>query len=130
MPRQAGDKRRNHGVAYFNDSQWRATIDAGRAAGLKVLRIANVPTAATIAYGSDKRSDSQRNVRVFDLGGGTFDVSIPSIEDGLFEVKSTNSGTHLGGEVFNSHTGRYFLRCLGQCTRASAWQPSRRPSAL
>ncbi|EUB56426.1 Heat shock cognate protein [Echinococcus granulosus] len=88
--------------AYFNDGQRQATIDAGKIAGLNVLRIINEPTAAAIAYGMDKKIDRQRNVLIFDLGGGTFDVSIMSVENGRFEVKSTDGDTHLGGEDFDS----------------------------
>merc|ERR1712012_724407 len=87
--------------AYFNDSQRQATKDAGVIAGLNVLRIINEPTAAAIAYGLDKKKgSSQCNVLIFDLGGGTFDVSILTIEEGIFEVKTTAGDTHLGGEVF------------------------------
>jgi molecular chaperone DnaK len=85
--------------AYFNDSQRQATKDAGRIAGLKVERIINEPTAASLAYGLDKKGD--RKIAVFDLGGGTFDISILEIGDGVFEVKSTNGDTHLGGEDFD-----------------------------
>lgn len=85
--------------AYFNDSQRQATKDAGRIAGLDVLRIINEPTAASLAYGLDKKHDQK--IVVFDLGGGTFDVSILEIGDGVFEVKSTNGDTHLGGEDFD-----------------------------
>lgn len=88
--------------AYFNDSQRQATKDAGTIAGLNVLRIINEPTAAAIAYGLDKKVGAERNVLIFDLGGGTFDVSILSIEDGIFEVKSTHGDTHLGGEDFDN----------------------------
>ena len=90
--------------AYFNDSQRQATKDAGVIAGLNVLRIINEPTAAAIAYGLDKKSSSSRekNVLIFDLGGGTFDVSILSIEEGIFEVKATAGDTHLGGEDFDN----------------------------
>ena len=83
--------------AYFNDSQRQATKDAGTISGLNVLRIINEPTAAAIAYGLDKKVGGERNVLIFDLGGGTFDVSILTIEDGIFEVKSTAGDTHLGG---------------------------------
>merc|ERR1719414_1691210 len=84
--------------AYFNDSHRQATKDAGVIAGLNVLRIINEPTAAAIAYGLDKKKGSgESNVLIFDLGGGTFDVSILSIDDGIFEVKSTAGDTHLGG---------------------------------
>ncbi len=85
--------------AYFNDSQRQATKDAGRIAGLEVLRIINEPTAASLAFGLDKKGD--RKIAVFDLGGGTFDISILEIGEGVFEVKSTNGDTHLGGEDFD-----------------------------
>ena len=85
--------------AYFNDSQRQATKDAGQIAGLEVLRIINEPTAAALAYGLDKRSD--QTIAVYDLGGGTFDISILSLGDGVFEVKSTNGDTHLGGDDFD-----------------------------
>ena len=82
--------------AYFNDSQRQATKDAGEIAGLKVHRILNEPTASALAYGLDKRKDEK--IAVFDLGGGTFDISILEIGDGVFEVKSINGDTHLGGD--------------------------------
>ncbi len=85
--------------AYFDDSQRQATKDAGKIAGLNVLRIINEPTAASLAYGLDKKAEEK--IAVFDLGGGTFDVSILEIGDGVFEVKSTNGDTHLGGEDFD-----------------------------
>ncbi len=85
--------------AYFNDSQRQATKDAGKIAGLEVLRIVNEPTAASLAYGLDKKKDEK--IAVFDLGGGTFDVSILELGDGVFEVKSTNGDTHLGGDDFD-----------------------------
>lgn len=85
--------------AYFNDSQRQATKDAGKIAGLDVLRIINEPTAASLAYGLDKKSEEK--IAVFDLGGGTFDISILEIGEGVFEVKSTNGNTHLGGEDFD-----------------------------
>ena len=88
--------------AYFNDSQRQATKDAGAIAGLEVLRIINEPTAAAIAYGLDKKFKNERNVLICDLGGGTFDVSLLSLEEGLFEVKATNGHTHLGGEDFDA----------------------------
>lgn len=84
--------------AYFNDSQRQATKDAGTIAGLNVLRVINEPTAAAIAYGLDKNKDKEHNIIIFDFGGGTFDVSLLSIEDGVFEVKATAGDTHLGGE--------------------------------
>ncbi|CAL8273898.1 unnamed protein product [Lota lota] len=95
--------------AYFNDSQRQATKDAGVIAGLNVLRIINEPTAAAIAYGLDKGKSSERNVLIFDLGGGTFDVSILTIEDGVFEVKSTAGDTHLGGEDFDNRLVNHFV---------------------
>ena len=85
--------------AYFNDSQRQATKDAGKIAGLEVLRIINEPTAAALAYGLDKKS--QETILVFDLGGGTFDVSILEVGDGVFEVKATAGDTHLGGDDFD-----------------------------
>jgi molecular chaperone DnaK len=85
--------------AYFNDSQRQATKDAGKIAGLEVLRIINEPTAASLAYGLDKKKDEK--IAVFDLGGGTYDISILEIGDGVFEVKATNGDTHLGGEDFD-----------------------------
>ncbi|MCL4151852.1 UNVERIFIED_CONTAM: hypothetical protein GTU68_030031 [Idotea baltica] len=96
--------------AYFNDSQRQATKDAGTIAGLNVLRIINEPTAAAIAYGLDKKVGGERNVLIFDLGGGTFDVSILTIEDGIFEVKSTAGDTHLGGEDFDNRMVNHFVQ--------------------
>src|SRR3954447_15360597 len=95
--------------AYFNDSQRQATKDAGLIAGLNVLRIINEPTAAAIAYGLDKKSGGERNVLIFDLGGGTFDVSLLTIEEGIFEVKSTAGDTHLGGEDFDNRLVNHFV---------------------
>merc|ERR1712003_259939 len=96
--------------AYFNDSQRQATKDAGVIAGLNVLRIINEPTAAAIAYGLDKKKDEKEsNVLIFDLGGGTFDVSILAIEGGIFEVKSTAGDTHLGGEDFDNRLVDHFV---------------------
>lgn len=100
--------------AYFNDSQRQATKDAATIAGLKCLRIINEPTAAAIAYGLDKNKNDNTNVLIFDLGGGTFDVSLLNIEDGIFEVKATAGDTHLGGEDFDArllrHLSQEFLR--------------------
>jgi len=96
--------------AYFNDSQRQATKDAGTIAGLNVLRIINEPTAAAIAYGLDKKVAQEKNVLIFDLGGGTFDVSILTIEDGIFEVKSTAGNTHLGGEDFDNRLVTHFIK--------------------
>ena len=94
--------------AYFNDSQRQATKDAGHICGLNVLRIINEPTAAAIAYGLDKKEE-EKNVLIFDLGGGTFDVSLLSIDDGIFEVKATAGDTHLGGEDFDNILMKYFI---------------------
>merc|ERR1712240_210129 len=96
--------------AYFNDSQRQATKDAGTISGLNVLRIINEPTAAAIAYGLDKKVGDEKNVLIFDLGGGTFDVSILTIEDGIFEVKSTAGDTHLGGEDFDNRLVDHFIK--------------------
>ena len=93
--------------AYFDDSQRQATKDAGKIAGLEVMRIINEPTAAALAYGLDNKKDEQ--IAVFDLGGGTFDVSILELGDGVFEVKSTNGDTHLGGEDFDNLIVNYLL---------------------
>merc|ERR1712164_12137 len=96
--------------AYFNDSQRQATKDAGAIAGLNVLRIINEPTAAAIAYGLDKKSAGETNVLIFDLGGGTFDVSLLTIDDGIFEVKATAGDTHLGGEDFDNRLVNHFVQ--------------------
>ncbi len=93
--------------AYFNDSQRQATKDAAAIAGLNCLRIINEPTAAAIAYGLDKNKDEDKNVLIFDLGGGTFDVSLLNIEGGIFEVKATAGDTHLGGEDFDARLLRH-----------------------
>ncbi|KAG6665472.1 heat shock 70 kDa protein-like [Carya illinoinensis] len=97
--------------AYFNDSQRQATKDAGAIAGLNVMRIINEPTAAAIAYGLDKKGSrsGEKNVLIFDLGGGTFDVSLLSIEEGIFEVKATAGDTHLGGEDFDNRLVNHFV---------------------
>jgi len=108
-----GDKVSNAVItvpAYFNDSQRQATKDAGLIAGLNVLRIINEPTAAAIAYGLDKKSEGEKNVLIFDLGGGTFDVSLLTIEDGIFEVKATAGDTHLGGEDFDNRLVSHFVQ--------------------
>ena len=94
--------------AYFNDSQRQATKDAAVIAGLNCLRIINEPTAAAIAYGLDKNKDEDKHVLIFDLGGGTFDVSLLNIEGGIFEVKATAGDTHLGGEDFDARLLRHF----------------------
>ncbi|KAL4336133.1 hypothetical protein GQ457_07G018180 [Hibiscus cannabinus] len=98
--------------AYFNDSQRQATKDAGAIAGLNVMRIINEPTAAAIAYGLDKKATSvgEKNVLIFDLGGGNFDVSLLTIEEGVFQVKATAGDTHLGGEDFDNRMVNHFLR--------------------
>merc|ERR1719372_20688 len=94
--------------AYFNDMQRTATKDAGKISGLNVLRIINEPTAAAIAYGLDKKG-AEKNVLIFDLGGGTFDVSLLTIEEGIFEVKATAGDTHLGGEDFDNRLVNHFV---------------------
>ena len=95
--------------AYFTDSQRNATKDAGTMAGLNVARIINEPTAAAIAYGLDKTDGGgERNVLIYDLGGGTFDVSLLTIEDGIFEVRATSGNSHLGGEDFDSNMVKHF----------------------
>ncbi|KAI5446690.1 heat shock cognate 70 kDa protein [Lathyrus oleraceus] len=98
--------------AYFNDSQRKATTDAGVIAGLNVMRVMNEPTAAAVAYGLDKRTnfDGERNIFVFDLGGGTFDVSLLTIKGNVFEVKATAGNTHLGGEDFDNRMVKYFVQ--------------------
>merc|ERR1712159_355658 len=96
--------------AYFNDSQRQATKDAGAIAGLNVIRIINEPTAAAIAYGLDRKKQGEANVLVFDLGGGTFDVSLLTIDDGIFEVKATAGDTHLGGEDFDNRLVNHFTQ--------------------
>ncbi|RDX81414.1 Heat shock cognate 70 kDa protein, partial [Mucuna pruriens] len=100
--------------AYFNDSQRKATIDAGAIAGLNVMRIINEPTAAAIAYGLDKRTNcvGERNIFIFDLGGGTFDVSLLTIKDKVFQAKATAGNTHLGGEDFDNRMVNYFVEEL------------------
>ncbi|UYV75933.1 HSPA5 [Cordylochernes scorpioides] len=95
--------------AYFNDAQRQATKDAGTIAGLNVMRIINEPTAAAIAYGLDKK-EGEKNILVFDLGGGTFDVSLLTIDNGVFEVVATNGDTHLGGEDFDQRVMEHFIK--------------------
>lgn len=115
--------------AYFNDSQRQATKDAGAIAGLNVLRIINEPTAAAIAYGLDKKMTSEQNVLIFDCGGGTHDVTLVSIDDGVFEVKATAGDTHLGGEDFDTVMVDFFatefLRKNKQVTKDSLYQNKR-----
>ena len=96
--------------AYFNDSQRQATKDAGAIAGLEVLRIINEPTAAAMAYGLNNESNKEQTILIFDMGGGTFDVSLLTIEDGIFEVKATAGDTHLGGEDFDSILVEHFSK--------------------
>ena len=97
--------------AYFNDQQRAATKDAGAIASLKVLRVINEPTAAALAYGLDRKDqDAEQNILVFDLGGGTFDVTVLTIEKGIFEVTSTNGDTHLGGEDFDQRIMEHLIQ--------------------
>jgi heat shock protein 1/8 len=96
--------------AYFNDSQRNSTKDAGKIAGLEVLRIINEPTAASLAYGMDKKCEESKKVLIFDLGGGTFDVSLLDIQDGIFEVLATAGDTHLGGEDFDNNMVNHFIQ--------------------
>merc|ERR1712057_127937 len=114
--------------AYFNDSQRQATKDAGAIAGLNVLRIINEPTAAAIAYGLDKGSSAgEKNVLIFDLGGGTFDVSLLTIDDGIFEVKATAGDTHLGGEDFDNRMVNHFVQ---ECKRKHKKDFTANPRAM
>lgn len=110
--------------AYFNDSQRQATKDAGVISGLNVLRIINEPTAAAIAYGLDKKGKGEKNILIFDLGGGTFDVSLLTIDEGVFEVKATAGDTHLGGEDFDNKVVEFccadFLKKTGHDIRSNA----------
>jgi len=113
--------------AYFNDSQRQATKDAGRIAELNVLRIINEPTAAAIAYGLDKQDQEEKNVLIFDLGGGTFDVSLLTIDDGVFEVMATAGDTHLGGEDFDN---RLVDHCVAAFKRKEKKDISGNPRAM
>jgi L1 cell adhesion molecule like protein len=113
--------------AYFNDSQRQATKDAGTIAGLNVQRIINEPTAAAIAYGLDKKGSGEKNVLIFDLGGGTFDVSLLSIDEGVFEVKATAGDTHLGGEDFDNKLVDY---CAAEFNRKYKIDIKNNPRAL
>jgi len=112
--------------AYFNDSQRQATKDAGSIAGLNVMRIINEPTAAAIAYGLDKGKGAEKNVLIFDLGGGTFDVSLLTIEEGIFEVKATNGHTHLGGEDFDNRLVEF---CIAEFKKKTGLDISNNPRA-
>merc|ERR1719364_428859 len=100
--------------AYFNDAQRQATKDAGTIAGLEVLRLINEPTAAAIVYGLDKKTE--KNILVYDLGGGTFDVSLLTIDNGVFEVVATNGDTHLGGEDFDQRVMEHFIKVFNKKT--------------
>ena len=111
--------------AYFNDSQRQATKDAGTIAGLEVLRIVNEPTAAALAYGLDKEDD--QTILVFDLGGGTFDVSILELGDGFFEVKATSGDNHLGGDDFDQRDHRLAGRPNSRKSTASTSARTKRP---
>merc|ERR1712195_164318 len=102
--------------AYFNDAQRQATKDAGTISSLNVLRIINEPTAAAIAYGLDKKG-GEKNILVFDLGGGTFDVTVLTIDNGVFEVVATNGDTHLGGEDFDQRIMKYFIKLFKKKTQ-------------
>jgi L1 cell adhesion molecule like protein len=113
--------------AYFNDSQRQATKDAGTIAGLNVIRIINEPTAAAIAYGLDKKMQGEKNVIIIDLGGGTFDVSILTIEESIFEVKATAGDTHLGGEDFDTAMVEHFMQ---EFKRKSKLDISSNPRAM
>ena len=111
--------------AYFDDSQRQATKDAGKIAGLEVKRIINEPTAAALAYGLEGKKEEK--IAVFDLGGGTFDVSVLELGDGVFEVRSTNGDTHLGGEDFDNRIVNHFLDVFKQQDRQSGYAaPERR----
>nr|DAD44161.1 TPA_asm: hypothetical protein HUJ06_002391 [Nelumbo nucifera] len=116
--------------AYFNDSQRQAAKDAGSIAGLNVLWIINEPTVAAIAYGLDKKAPrfGEKNVPIFDLGGGTFDVSLLTIEEGIFEVKATAGDTHLGGEDFDNCLVN-LLRCRVHAKAQEGYQWQRQGSA-
>jgi len=114
--------------AYFNDAQRLATKDAGTIAGLNVVRIINEPTAAAIAYGLDVKTE--KNILVFDLGGGTFDVSILTIDNGVFEVIATNGDTHLGGEDFDNRVMQYFLKLYEKKTGKDASKDKKAVSKL
>jgi molecular chaperone DnaK (HSP70) len=113
--------------AYFNDSQRQATKDAGIITGMNVPHIIIEPTAAAIAYGLDKKVTGERNVLVFDLGGGTFDVSLLTIEEGIFEVKATVGNTHLGGGDFDNCLVNHFMQKFKRKNRKDLQQPACRP---
>ena len=114
--------------AYFDDAQRTATKEAGQIAGLEVLRIVNEPTAAALAYGLDKGT-AEQTVLVFDLGGGTFDVSVLEIADGVFEVKSTAGDTHLGGDDWDDAVMAYLVKTFKD-TEGVDLRPTRWPSSV
>ncbi|KAF2998608.1 ATPase with role in protein import into the ER [Curvularia kusanoi] len=116
--------------AYFNDAQRAATKDAGTIAGLNVLRVVNEPTAAALAYGLDKVDQKERQVLVYDLGGGTFDVSILTIEDGVFEVQSTAGDTHLGGEDFDNRVINFLAKKYNKANDVDITKDSKTMSKL
>ena len=95
--------------AYFNDAQRQATKDAGAICGLNVLRIINEPTAAAIAYGLDNKDSKERNIIIYDVGGGTLDVTLLNLDEGIFEVKATSGNSRLGGEDFDNNMVTYFV---------------------
>lgn len=113
--------------AYFNDSQRQATKDAGVIAGLEVIRIINEPTAAAIAYGLDKMQSKEQNILIFDLGGGTFDVSLLTVDEGIFEVKAVAGDTHLGGEDFDNRLVNFFVE---EFKRKHKKDPSGNPKSI
>merc|ERR1711959_413608 len=113
--------------AYFNDSQRQATKDAGTISGINVLRIINEPTAAAIAYGLDRQTEQEKNILIFDLGGGTFDASLLAIEEGIFEVKATNGHIHLGGEDFDNKLVDF---CMADFKKKTGIDISKNPRAL
>jgi len=118
--------------AYFNDSQRQATKDAGAISGLNVLRIINEPTAAALAYGLEKQTeeDGDTNILIFDLGGGTFDVSVLNLEEGVFEVKATAGDTHLGGEDFDNKIVNWCLQEFCRKNKAQVGEVSKNPRAM
>jgi molecular chaperone DnaK len=114
--------------AYFNDAQRQATKDAGQIAGLEVMRIINEPTAAALAYGLEKKA--QEKIVVFDLGGGTFDVSVLEVADGVFRVISTNGDTHLGGDDFDQTAHQLRRRSVSRRNRGSICGKTRWPCSV
>merc|ERR1719451_209830 len=111
--------------AYFNDQQRQATKDAGTISGLNVLRIINEPIAAAISYGLGKKSKEEMMVLIFDMGGGTFDVSLLSIDEGIFEVKATAGDTHLGGEDFDNVLVEHFVKEFKRKNKADLTKSNR-----